>query len=150
MTKKVIINDKEYNTYATVEEADNYFAAKFGSQWSNIGENQKAQLLVTATRLIDKKDYRGVKADKDQPLQFPRIIEEGMTSDELLLETCCELAENIYNDGGTDKDISNIKSVSMGDSSITFKESDSTLTDDDLLIEKYLGDYLLGGVRVIL
>ena len=38
----------------------------------------------------------------------------------------------------------------MGDSSITFKESDSTLTDDDLLIEKYLGDYLLGGVRVIL
>ena len=48
MTKTVTINEKAYNVYATVDEADEYFAAKFGNEWVNVGETQKPQLLVTA------------------------------------------------------------------------------------------------------
>ena len=76
MTDKIIkINNKDYYTYATVEDADDYFAASYGSEWETISENQKQKLLITATRVIDRKDYQGEKLDKNQPLKFPRIIE---------------------------------------------------------------------------
>ena len=151
MADKIIkINDKDYYTYATVEEADDYFAAAYGTEWEQISENQKQKLLITATRLIDRRDYQGEKVNPEQPLKFPRMICDEKTSDDVLITACSELAANIYSDGGTDNSMSNIKSVSLGDSSITFKEDGKTENDDDLLIEEYLSDYLIGGVRVIL
>lgn len=151
MTDKIIkINDKDYYTYATVEDADDYFAASYGSEWETISENQKQKLLITATRVIDRKDYQGEKLDKNQPLKFPRIIEGEQTSEEILIAACSELAANIYSDGGTDNSMSNVKSVSLGDSSISFIENGKTECEDDLIIEKFLSEYLMGGVRVIL
>lgn len=151
MTEKIItIDEKNYYTYATLEEANEYFAARFGSEWSDLTELQKKQTLITATRNIDKRDYQGEKVDESQHLKFPRIIAGVQTDDNLLIQACCELALNIYSDGGKDTNISNIKSVSMGDSSISFKDEASITSDDDLLIEEYLSDYLMGGVRVIL
>lgn len=150
MSKQVEINDQLYNTYATVEDADNYFAASYGSEWANIGAVQKPQLLVSATRLIDRRDYQGIKVDENQPLKFPRLISGIQTDDYLLMMTCCELALNIYSDGGKDVDISNIKSVSLGDSSVSFRDTSKTESEEDLLIEDFLSDYLMGGVRVIL
>lgn len=146
--KTVLINNIEYPTYATLEDAEIYFNAEFDSNWQHI-EN-KEQLLVTATRIIDKKDFQGEKVEATQPLKFPRIIAGQETDENLLMVACCELANNIFKDGGKDADISNLKSVSLGDSSITFKEDGKTENDDDLLIEQYLSDYLIGGVRVIL
>ena len=151
MTDKIItINYKEYYTYATLEDADNYFAAAYGSEWEQISENQKQKLLITATRLIDRRDYQGEKVNPEQPLKFPRMICDKKTSDDVLITACCELAANIYSDGGVDKTMSNIKSVSLGDSSISFIESGKTESEDDLIIEKFLSNYLMGGVRVIL
>lgn len=152
MTKQVEINGNLYNTYATVDEADSYFAATFGSEWDNVGQTQKPQLLVTATRLIDKKDFQGVKVDENQPLKLPRVLADGtITDDNLVMQACVELAMNVYSDGGKNIDISNIKSVGLGDSSITFRDNSSvTESDDDLLIDEFLSDYLMGGVRVIL
>lgn len=150
MSKQVEINDQLYDTYATVEDADNYFAASYGSEWANVGAIQKPQLLVSATRLIDRQDYQGIKVDENQPLKFPRLISGVETDDKLLMETCCELALNIYSDGGKDVDISNIKSASLGDSSISFRDSSKIESEEDLLIEEFLSDYLIGGVRVIL
>lgn len=151
MSEKIItINNKEYYTYATLEDADNYFAAAYGSEWEQISENQKQKLLITATRLIDRRDYQGEKVNSEQPLKFPRIICDEKTNDDVLITACCELAANIYSDGGIDKTMSNIKSVSLGDSSISFIESGKTESEDDLIIEKFLSEYLMGGVRVIL
>lgn len=151
MTDKIIkINNKDYYTYATVEDADDYFAASYGSEWETISENQKQKLLITATRVIDRKDYQGIKVDENQPLKFPRLISGIQTDDYLLMMTCCELALNIYSDGGKDVDISNIKSVSLGDSSVSFRDTSKTESEEDLLIEDFLSDYLMGGVRVIL
>ena len=151
MSEKIItINNKEYYTYATLEDADNYFAAAYGSEWEQISENQKQKLLITATRLIDRRDYQGEKVNPEQPLKFPRIICDEKTNNDILTVACCELAANIYSDGGVDKTMSNIKSVSLGDSSISFIESGKTESEDDLIIEKFLSEYLMGGVRVIL
>jgi len=148
--KHIIINEKEYPTYATVEESNEYFGATYGSEWDLISEAQKQKLLVTATRVIDRKEYQGEKLDKNQPLKFPRVIYGEQTSDEILMAACCELAANIYSDGGVDKSMNNIKSVSLGGSSISFVDSGKTENEDDLILERFLSDYLIGGIKVIL
>ena len=152
MTKQVEINGNFYNSYERVDEDESYFDVNFGSEWDNVGQTQKPQLLVTATRLIDKKDFQGVKVDENQPLKLPRVLADGtITDDNLVMQACVELAMNVYSDGGKNVDISNIKSVGLGDSSITFRDNSSvTESDDDLLIDEFLSDYLMGGVRVIL
>lgn len=150
--KTVTIDTKEYNVYATVSEANDYFAASFYSEWPQVPESQKPQLLVTATRLIDKKNYQGEKLEKDQPLKFPRIINGEQTDDVLLTETCCEVAMSLYvNDGiSLSGSIASIQSVGLGDSSVSFKEGVNIESDETCIIEDYLSDYLMGGVQVIL
>lgn len=151
MTDKTItINGKDYYTYATVEESNEYFGGTYGSEWENVNYFQKEKLLITATRVIDRADYQGEKVGKNQPLKFPRIISGEKTSEEILMIACCELAANIYSDGGPDNAMNNIKSVSLGDSSVTFVESGKIESEDDLIIEKFLNEYLIGGVQVIL
>lgn len=146
--KTINVNGKDFYTYATVEEANEYFSVIYGSEWENISENQKQKLLLTATRIIDRQDYQGQKVDENQPLKFPRIINGKETSEDLLIIACCELATDIYSDNGVDG-VNNLKSVSLGDSSVSFAEGENSC-EDDLIIERYLSDYLLGGVRVIL
>ena len=153
MTEKTItIDTKQYYTYATVSEANDYFAATFGSEWSEVSEADKSKLLVTATRVIDKRDYQGQKVDENQHLKFPRIIDKEQTDDNLLITACCEVAMSLYINGGssTNASINNIQSVSLGDSSVSFKEGASIETDENYIIEDYLSDYLMGGVQVIL
>ena len=146
--KTINVNEKDFYTYATVEEANEYFSVIYGSEWESISENQKQKLLLTATRIIDRQDYQGQKVDENQPLKFPRIINGKETSEDLLIIACCELATDIYSDNGVDG-VNNLKSVSLGDSSVSFAEGENSC-EDDLIIERYLSDYLLGGVRVIL
>ena len=148
--KTIIIDNKTYYTYATVEESNEYFGAAYGSEWENISENQKQKLLITSTRVIDKKEFLGEKVEVNQPLKFPRFIFNEKTSDEVLMAACCELAANIYSDGGVDKSMNNIKSVSLGGSSISFVERGKTDNEDDLIIESFLSDYLIGGMKVLL
>ena len=155
MTEKIIIIDtKEYYTYATVSEANDYFAASFGSEWSEVSETDKPKLLVTATRLIDKKNYQGEKVDEEQPLKFPRIIADEQTDDDLIMEACCELAMSLYFDGDSSSisgiNMKNVQSVSLGDSSISFKDGANLESDQDAIIDYYLSDYLMGRVQVIL
>lgn len=61
MAKYININGKEYPVYATVEEADEYFAAFFNSGWDAISDEDKAKLLVSATRSIDRMQFAGEK-----------------------------------------------------------------------------------------
>ena len=106
------------------------------------------------TRLIDKKNYQGEKVDEKQHLKFPRIIADEQTDDELLVQTCCELAMSLYFDDGASSingiNIQNVQSVSLGDSSISFKDGANLESDQDAIIDDYLSDYLMGGVQVIL
>lgn len=138
------INGKEYPTYATVEQADEYFQASYGSEWENLDDDTKEKLLVTATRSIDKSEYRGKKVDEKQPLQFPRIINGKLTDDDLLMRACCEEAIAIYDNGQT-KDYRGIKRIDVQDTSIEFNSNAedsqyaSDVADDLLLPYRYLG-----------
>ena len=111
-------------------------------------------MLVTATRLIDKKNYQGEKVDEEQHLKFPRIIADEQTDDELVMEACCELAMSLYFDGDSSSingiNMKSVQSVSLGDSSISFKDGANLESDQDAIIDDYLSDYLMGGVQVIL
>ena len=155
MTEKTItIGSKEYYTYATVSDANDYFAAVYGSEWSSVSQTDKPLLLVTATNLIDKRNYQGVKKDETQHLDFPRIIADELTDDDLVMQTCCEVAMSLYINGGGSSingvNIKNIQSFSVGDTSATFKKGATVETEQDAIIDDYLSDYLMGGVQVIL
>lgn len=160
------INGFDFSSYATVEEADKYFTAKFGSTWNDIEEAEKKQLLVTATRKIDEKDFQGYKLYVYQELEFPRVIKVCECGGELssiypekeLIACVCELANGIFNNVLADKVVANadkIKSMSVGDTSITFRdgatiEADSYSAVATPLINKYLKKYLKGNVTIIL
>ena len=45
--KTINANGKDFYTYATVEEANEYFSVIYGSEWENISENQKQKLLFS-------------------------------------------------------------------------------------------------------
>lgn len=65
--------DSGFNAYASVSEADAYFADQLNtSAWDEAGDN-KAKALVTATRVLDASfTWKGIKTIHNQPLDFPR------------------------------------------------------------------------------
>lgn len=123
MAKTVSINGKEYPVYATVDEADAYFAGFFNSKWDSISDDDKAKLLVSATRSIDRMQFAGKKVDPEQPLKFPRIIYCEQTCDKILAEACFEEAISVYNyNTAFGSDISGVKSMKVQDTSIEFSD----------------------------
>lgn len=153
----ITINNFDFHSYATVEQADIYFSAKYGSNWDEVED--KEQLLITATKQIDSNKFVGTIADRFQHLKFPRLICGVEVNPEyLLIECCCEIANSIYNsnvDNISTPNAENIKSISVGDTSITYRDGASIETDlyyalAKPIIKKYLGDFLKGNVRIIL
>lgn len=147
--KTVEINGKEYAVYATVEEADDYFMAFFNSDWENIDSIDKAKLLVSATRSIDRVAYAGDKIEETQELKFPRIIYHRETDDKILLEACCEEALAIFNfNSAFGGDASGIKSMRVQDTSIEFFESNQEKQFKSDAAYKLLYPYFEFGVEV--
>ena len=58
------------NSYASVAQADNYFASRpRSSSWTPLTDDQKGQYLIHATRLLDASViWSGEKVDDDQAL----------------------------------------------------------------------------------
>ena len=64
---------KNENSYATVAEADTYFADRLDvDAWTSASELQKAQAIVTATTVLDSMSWSGIAVSDTQPLAFPR------------------------------------------------------------------------------
>lgn len=60
------------NSYATVEEAEAFFATLYGAEeWSSMVTTAKEQLLIAATVAIDDIPLRYEKLDETQSLNFP-------------------------------------------------------------------------------
>lgn len=69
----VTIEGVEYETYASVADADAYYNADSnGESWRSADVDTKSRALVTATRWIDSQCWKGEKLDPAQPLEFPR------------------------------------------------------------------------------
>ena len=66
------INATEYQSYDTVEEADNYFALDDEHAWNALTDDEKKVLLIGSTRRIDLQRFKGTKETEDQITKFPR------------------------------------------------------------------------------
>lgn len=65
--------EKDVNSYATVEEADLYFADRLDvAAWEGAESEQKSKALTTATALLDALDWIGTAVSENQTLAFPR------------------------------------------------------------------------------
>lgn len=118
---------KGTNSYATVSEADSYFEDRLDvAAWTSANPTQKAQALVTATRLIDELDWTGTAVSDTQTLAFPRngvYFDPRLGSDVILDETSVpsriivaiyELAYHLLNNDGLLDDTGTVKNLSIG------------------------------------
>lgn len=148
--KTIEINNIEYPVYATIEDADNYFNAFFGSNWENIELEDRAKLLVSATRTIDYAEWRGEKVEEDQPLQFPRKINGKLTDDTLLMKACAEEALAIYTAGSSNSyNTEGIDSIKVQDTEIKFKSNATEQEFKSNTVEDILRPYMYLGVSVL-
>lgn len=104
---------KNQNSYATVAEADAYFADRLDvDAWNTANETQKAQALVTATTILDSMSWSGSAVSVTQPLAFPRegsyfdprigsIVElSAQPAQKRLLTGLYEMAYHLLNNDG--------------------------------------------------
>ena len=69
----VTIGSEPYDVYVSLEDAENYAAAMLNATaWDDATDNQKSVALVTATRTLDRQQWKGTKEDEDNALEFPR------------------------------------------------------------------------------
>jgi hypothetical protein len=121
---------KGTNSYVTVDEANTYFADRIDvAAWTAATDTQKAQALVTATKIFNDMSWNGVAVSESQPLAFPRIgfyfdprvgsnIRLQDTLPTRILEATFELAYHLLNNDGILDDTGrtiglNVGSISM-------------------------------------
>lgn len=60
------------NSYATTDEADDFFELDYtAGEWTNLDDDTKEKLLVTAARQIDRLKVKHDKLSAAQALKFP-------------------------------------------------------------------------------
>lgn len=76
----IIVNT---NSYFSVDEANNIMLTMISTGslvnlWNNLSDDDKEAVIINSTEKYDnnKMEYIGVKKDVNQPLQFPRVIDQ--------------------------------------------------------------------------
>lgn len=68
------------NSFVSAADADAYFTdAIHAADWTAANSTTKDQALVTATRILDRQQWKGTKVSTSQPLTWPR---DGVTDRE--------------------------------------------------------------------
>lgn len=122
---------KGVNSYATVEEADAYFADRLDvAAWTAASSTQKAQALVTATKMLDDIEWTGVAVSDSQTLAFPRsgtyfdprlgmeISLSDVSVPSRIINATFELAYHLQNNDGLLDDTGLVKNISIGSISL--------------------------------
>lgn len=87
----VVANGSTVPTYGTIEKADNYFAMMLeGQRWAFTERLKRIQAMVSATRRIERLNFKGAQAAAGQPLQFPRGTDTVVPVE--IEQACYELA----------------------------------------------------------
>jgi hypothetical protein len=131
---------KNVNSYATVEEANTYFADRIDvAAWTNAVPDQRAQALVTATGLLDALDWIGYAVSDSQSLAFPRfgvyfdprlgkeVILSETTVPDRVLKAVYELSYHLLNNDGLLDDTGSVKDLSVGSIKLTLVKSANKL-----------------------
>lgn len=131
MTEQVQIDSGiVYDTYATIEQADEYLnASATATGWRALTSlDDKARYLVTATRTLDRQSWKGEKTDAAQPLAWPRTGTgvDGVEDDvvpQAIINASIELAAALVDDTASVTSQNNeqtIQSLKAGSAAITF------------------------------
>jgi hypothetical protein len=116
---------KGTNSYATVAEADLYFADRLDvTAWTSADSTQKGQALITATAILDDQRWIGTAVSDSQTLSFPRdgeyfdprvgasVLLEGVPT--RILTAVYELAYHLLNNDNIQDDTGLVDSISIG------------------------------------
>jgi hypothetical protein len=102
-----VANGSTLPIYGTVEKADNYFAMMLeGQRWAYTERLKKVQSLVSATRRIERLNFKGVQTSTAQPLQFPRGTDTVVPVE--VEQACYELALCLLSGVNPDTEIDNL------------------------------------------
>lgn len=123
---------KGTNSYATVSEADSYFEDRLDiDAWTSANATQKAQALVTATRMLDELNWVGIAVSDSQTLAFPRtgiyfdprlgmdIVLDELTIPSRIITATYELAYHFLNNDGLLDDTGTVENISLGSISLS-------------------------------
>jgi hypothetical protein len=123
---------KGTNSYATVEEADAYFSDRIDvAAWTSASSAQKAQALVTATRMLDQFEWIGVAVSDSQALAFPRSgtyfdprlgMDVSLSENSVpnrILQATFELSYHFLNNDGLLDDTGSVDDISIGSIRLT-------------------------------
>jgi hypothetical protein len=108
------------NSYATVQEADTFFNGIYGAEeWFAVDEDDKARLLITATKMLENLPLNYAKLADTQALKFP--VDTGLATNDgwtAIKEACYWQALYILRNGETLKEalagtIQGVKSTSV-------------------------------------
>lgn len=141
------------NSYVTLSNANAYHELSLhAANWNDTTTERREQALVTATRMIDRQNWKGQKTDPAQPLAWPRTgvtRNDGSTVDpntlppELILATyelALALLDNVAVQSQGDTG-SNIKSLGAGSAQLSFFRP-TTGTRFPTIIQELMGQFL--------
>lgn len=99
-------------SYATVADGETYFTERLNSDaWDDASEANKAKSLITATRIIDRLNFKGTKTSENQTLQFPR--NDDATIPEDIKFACLEVALALLDGVDPEIEFDNLSMVSQ-------------------------------------
>lgn len=127
------------NSYASVDEADAYFATRlYSSAWTGLtggsAADTKAQALITATRKIDTLPWDGETAFLAQRLQWPRVglydragnavLGTAIPDDikTMVFETAIDLL-TVGKDAGAVDPLANFSAIKIGSLALSLREN---------------------------
>lgn len=150
---EVDFNGSTYTVYDTLEAADVYLAASlFALKWQESGEDQKLQVMIMATRMMDALTWKGVKVDGAQLIEWPRTgtgvpPDDGVTPKAILngfFELCALIADDptvIQNANSG----SNVQRAKGGEAEVWFfKSTLETATRLPPIVHNWVKAYLSG------
>lgn len=129
------------NSLITLQEADSYFDERYGSQsWTELEDNEKEEVLCTASKKISRFDFVGEPQDKNQPLAFPRDFDMPQDIKDAVCEEAIALVENTDNVHIQNLE-NNITSISLGAGSVSY--STGALSSAEKLLRSSTAIYLV-------
>ena len=159
---------KGTNSYVLLSEADSYFEDRLdASDWQLAQDSLREQALVTATRILDEKRWKGVSVSETQALAFPRSgsyadpsrgvniafsndytfastaeTETSLGRDiQLLRKACYELAYHLLNNEGLTDSTGTVESIKVGPIELTEIRDSSTTKS---IVNQYVSPMLRG------
>lgn len=101
------------SAYATIVEAQAYFDERLNTDaWDDAETADQTKGLAQATKIIDRLNYEGDKADSDQDNQFPRYDDSSVPDD--VKYACAEIALALLDGVDPEIEFENLSMVAQG------------------------------------